>query len=89
MFGKFEGRVMCADDGWLGEGRGKPEPDIFLHAARVLLGRDVGGEDGNGKEGEVSDGQREDRAKGLVFEDAIPGVQAGRRAGMKGTCLSL
>ena len=26
-----------------------------------------------------------ERAKGLVFEDAIPGVEAGKRAGMNGT----
>lgn len=70
--------------GWE-RGGGNRSRIFFLHAARVLLGRDVGGENGNGKEGEVSDGQREERAKGLVFEDAIPGVQAGKRAGMKGT----
>ena len=30
-----------------------------------------------------------ERAKGMVFEDAIPGVEAGKRAGMKGVGLFL
>ncbi|TFY69901.1 hypothetical protein EVJ58_g137 [Rhodofomes roseus] len=39
---------------------------------------------GEGEVGERSLGEahRRERAKGLVFEDAIPGVQAGKRAGM-------
>ncbi|KAF9227203.1 HAD-like protein [Gyrodon lividus] len=44
----------------------------------VKLGRDVG--DGEGKC--VGPEQILERGKGLVFEDAIPGVQAGKRAGM-------
>ena len=68
---------MCADDG---ARRGKPFPDVFLAAARKL-GRDVGPND----EGDVvGEAEREERAGGLVFEDAIPGVQAGKRAGMDG-----
>jgi len=58
---------------------GKPAPDIFLVAAKELLGRDVGRPDV-----ECTDAQREERAKGLVFEDALPGMQAGKRAGMSG-----
>ena len=85
LFGYFEGKVVCADDGYLREGRGKPNPDIFLIAAREMLGRDVGEEEGDGR-GVVSETQKAERAKGLVFEDAIPGVQAGKRAGMKGGC---
>jgi HAD superfamily hydrolase (TIGR01509 family) len=42
-------------------GRGKPEPDVFLHAARVF-----------GVE----------PARSAVVEDSLPGVEAGRRAGM-------
>lgn len=55
--------------------RGKPDPDIFLVAARSL-GRDVGTSD------ECSEIQKEERSKGLVFEDSVPGVLAGVAAGM-------
>ncbi|KAH8107674.1 HAD-like protein [Cristinia sonorae] len=80
LFGMFEGKVVCADDGLIGKGRGKPNPDIFLVTAREMLGRDVG--EGDDIEAKVTDAQRKERRKGLVFEDAIPGVQAGKRAGM-------
>ncbi|EKM54782.1 uncharacterized protein PHACADRAFT_197213 [Phanerochaete carnosa HHB-10118-sp] len=55
LFGCFEGRVVCADDGL-----GELEDD----------------------DREVTEEQRAGRREGLVFEDAIPGVQAGKRAGM-------
>lgn len=58
---------------------GKPAPDIFLVAAREVLGRDVGEPNV-----EPTIAQLEERAKGLVFEDALPGLQAGKRAGMAG-----
>jgi len=74
----FDGRVICADDGQMGVGRGKPCPDIFLIAARELLQRPVGID-----EHDATDEEKAERAKGLVFEDAIPGVHAGKRAGMK------
>jgi pseudouridine-5'-monophosphatase len=60
---------------------GKPEPDIFLVAAREILGRDVGPADA----ANVTASQLAERRKGLVFEDALPGMQAGKRAGMSGT----
>ncbi|KAI9449505.1 HAD-like protein [Russula earlei] len=75
VFAHFGSNVVCGDDG---VGRGKPFPDVFLAAAR-MLGRAVGP---NEEGGIVAEAEREERARGLVFEDAVPGVQAGKRAGM-------
>ncbi|OBZ70881.1 hypothetical protein A0H81_09203 [Grifola frondosa] len=75
LFGCFEGRVVCPDDGLLAPGRGKPCPDVFLVAAERWLGRRVGVEPAGVEE-------LSERARGLVFEDAVAGVQAGKRAGM-------
>lgn len=82
LFGLFDGKVVCADDGLVAKGRGKPNPDIFLVTATKMLGREVG--EGDDVEGSVTEEQRLERRKGLVFEDAIPGMQAGKRAGMNG-----
>ncbi|CAK5281248.1 unnamed protein product [Mycena citricolor] len=78
LFGLFEG-VICGDDA-AGAIRGKPAPDVFLVAAREVLGRDVGPNRGASA---VSPEQQMERARGLVFEDAQSGMQAGKRAGMK------
>ena len=90
VFARFFGEnVVCGDDDHdaVGPGRGKPFPDVFLAAARKL-GRDVGPyEDADADV--VAEAEREERACGLVFEDAIPGLQAGKRAGMNGGCLSV
>jgi pseudouridine 5'-phosphatase len=52
---------------------------VFLTAAREALGRPVGEDEA------CTDLELIERRKGLVFEDAIPGMQAGKRAGMSGT----
>jgi hypothetical protein len=43
-----------------------------------MLGMDVG------KEEQCTTEQQDVRSKGLVFEDAVAGAIAGKRAGMKG-----
>jgi len=83
IFGMFHNKVVCGDDDILkveggGKINGKPAPDGFIVAAREMLGRNVGKGEGN----DVTPEQRAERAKGLVFEDALPGVQSGKRAGM-------
>lgn len=103
VFNLFGSRILCADDwisehGWgkrevihsgdvarpvIEPGRGKPCPDLFLVAAREVLGKAVG-------QSEIemaTEAERTERHKGLVFEDAIPGVHAGKRAGMNGKCI--
>ena len=78
----FPGRVTNGQRG-IRKGRGKPHPDIFLVAAKECLGRNVGD-----VSTDVSMGLKDEwvleRGKGLVFEDAISGVIAGKRAGMNG-----
>ncbi|TEB37351.1 HAD-like protein [Coprinellus micaceus] len=76
VFGLFEGKVVCGDDKQYGM-RGKPFPDIFLAAAKEMLGVDVGE-----LNAEPSEAQKAQRSKGLVLEDGLPGMQAGKRAGM-------
>ncbi|KAH9485537.1 (DL)-glycerol-3-phosphatase 2 [Psilocybe cubensis] len=75
FFSLFDGKIVCGDDRQYNM-KGKPAPDIFLVAATVL-GKNVG------KLDEVPEAiHLVERAKGLVFEDALPGIQAGKSAGM-------
>jgi HAD superfamily hydrolase (TIGR01509 family) len=55
---RFDGRIFSASD----VEHGKPEPDLFLHAARTM---------------------GFDPARTVVVEDTVPGVLAGRAAGMR------
>jgi pseudouridine 5'-phosphatase len=87
VFECFGQNVVCSDDADADADGGdkkkkrrpKPHPDVFLTAAREKLGRSVGWpQDG------PSIPEEEERRKGLVFEDAVLGLQAGKRAGMSG-----
>ena len=81
VFGCFGEKIICGDDSQ--KIKGKPAPDIFLVAAKELLGRDVGVPDV-----QPTSEQQEVRRRGLVFEDGLPGMQAAKRAGMSGRCFA-
>ena len=66
-----EHRVL-GDDSRIGKDRGKPAPDIYLVALETLNARIR-------KEG----GKEIEPQECLVFEDSVPGVESGRRAGMQ------
>jgi pseudouridine-5'-monophosphatase len=80
-FACFGNRIVCGDD-YPGVMRGKPAPDIFLKAAQEKLGLGVGR-----CSGACTDEEMEVRGKVLVFEDAILGFQAAKRANMSGGSL--
>ncbi|RHZ63671.1 hypothetical protein CDV55_106512 [Aspergillus turcosus] len=73
LFSAFpESQRVLGDDPRIGKGRGKPLPDIYLLALETI------------NEGLRQRGEPEIRPEEcLVFEDAVPGVEAGRRAGMR------
>lgn len=74
LFSAFpEGSRVLGDDTRIPKGRGKPAPDIYLLALETINAR--------------LRWQRSEKeitpAECLVFEDSVPGVEAGRRAGMQ------
>ena len=63
---------MLGDDPRIPKGKGKPAPDIYLLALETI------------NENLRDKGEKEIRREEcLVFEDSVPGVEAGRRAGMR------
>ena len=63
---------MLGDDERIRQGRGKPAPDIYVLAMEMV------------NVGLRERGEREVcREECLVFEDSVPGIEAGRRAGMR------
>lgn len=72
LFSVFEShRRVLGDDSRIQPGRGKPLPDIYLLALKTI--------NDSLEEGEKPITPEEC----LVFEDSVPGVEAGRRAGMR------
>jgi pseudouridine-5'-monophosphatase len=75
LFSVFPDRhKVLGDDHRIPKGRGKPLPDIYLLALQAI------------NETVLSEGDGErpiEPEECLVFEDSVPGVEAGRRAGMR------
>jgi pseudouridine 5'-phosphatase len=72
LFSVFEpSRRVLGDDDRIAKGRGKPLPDIYLLALKTINDSLPLGEKAITPE------------ECLVFEDSVPGVEAGRRAGMR------
>ncbi|TDZ37333.1 putative uncharacterized hydrolase [Colletotrichum sidae] len=72
LFSVFpDNRRVLGDDTRIAPGRGKPNPDIFLLALKTINDSLPAGEKPITPE------------ECLVFEDSVPGVEAGRRAGMR------
>lgn len=66
-----ENRRVLGDDPRVQKGRGKPAPDIFLMALQTI-------------NSSLEPGEKEITPEEcLVFEDSVPGVEAGRRAKMR------
>ncbi|KAI9723950.1 MAG: hypothetical protein M1812_000668 [Candelaria pacifica] len=74
LFSVFpEERRVLGDDSRIPPGKGKPAPDIYLLALKTI-------NDGIRREGKEPEIGPEEC---LVFEDSVPGIEAGRRAGMR------
>lgn len=75
MFSVFaEDQIVTGDDPRVPKGRGKPLPDIYLVALETV----------NEHIRKTSPGESEILPNEcVVFEDSVPGVEAGRRAGMR------
>ena len=64
-------RRVLGDDARIPIGRGKPSPDIYLLALKTV-------------NDSLSEGERKvSPEECLVFEDSVPGIESGRRAGMR------
>jgi pseudouridine 5'-phosphatase len=75
LFSVFPTRhLIVGDDHRIPKGRGKPLPDIYLLALQSI--NETVAAEGEGERPITPD-------ECLVFEDSVPGAEAGRRAGMR------
>ncbi|KAI7256057.1 putative haloacid-halidohydrolase, partial [Hortaea werneckii] len=65
---------ILGDDPRIPPGRGKPAPDIYLLALETINAR---------RRAQQPDSDEITPGECLVFEDSVPGIEAGRRAGMQ------
>jgi len=66
-----ERRRVLGDDERIAKGKGKPAPDIYLLALQTI-------------NASLPEGEKEITPEEcLVFEDSVPGIESGRRAGMR------
>lgn len=72
LFTVFEDhRRVLGDDTRIPKGRGKPSPDIYFLALKTI-------------NDSLPEGEKEITPEEcLVFEDSVPGIESGRRAGMR------
>jgi pseudouridine 5'-phosphatase len=71
-------RRVLGDDARVPKGRGKPLPDIYLLALDI-----INGELASARAAGATEEPAIRPEECLVFEDSVPGVEAGRRAGMQ------
>ncbi|EEB09089.1 haloacid dehalogenase-like hydrolase [Schizosaccharomyces japonicus yFS275] len=72
LFTWFKGKIIRGDDPRLGPGRGKPAPDIWFEALKMI------------NEEQMASGKPEIKPEEcLVFEDSLMGVQSALAANMK------